>query len=170
LYPPSHSCLHPNCQCRAKGMTLKKAAQTHAVLFMLTKGPCVAKYVHLYCQSCGINYHHNYSVFKGQCTYYEHQPDNIQVADHVFIEKGIIELFCTAMDFSWTSATNCTKLYNLCLSHGKQTPVHYKVKFKLSVEHIWDGYIIASLLEDCECCMSTLVAPHTGEQRDQFME
>ncbi|KAG1727916.1 hypothetical protein EDD22DRAFT_789206 [Suillus occidentalis] len=136
------------------------AAQTHAVLFTLTKGPCVAKYVHLY--SCRIDYHHNYSVFKGQRTYYEHQPDNIQVADHVFIEKGIIELFHTAMDFSWTSATNCTKLYNLCLSHGKQTPAHYKVKFELSVEHIWDGYVIASLLEDCERRMSTLVAPHTG--------
>ncbi|KAG0700381.1 hypothetical protein DFH29DRAFT_932267 [Suillus ampliporus] len=110
LYPPSHLCLHPNCQRRTKGMTLKKAAQTHTVLFTLTKGPCVAKSVHLYCQTCEIDYHHNYSVFKGQRTYYEHQPDNIQVADHVFIEKSVIELFRTAMDFSWTSAMNCAKL------------------------------------------------------------
>ncbi|KAG1836767.1 hypothetical protein DFJ58DRAFT_846804 [Suillus subalutaceus] len=47
LYPPSHSCLHPNCQRRTKGMSLKKAAQTYVVLFTLTKGPCVAKSVHI---------------------------------------------------------------------------------------------------------------------------
>ncbi|KAG1810711.1 hypothetical protein EV424DRAFT_1542829 [Suillus variegatus] len=167
LYPPSHSCLHPNCQRLTKGMTLKKAAQTYVVLFTLTKGPCIAKSVHLYCQSqlaCGIDYHHNYSVFKGERTYYEHQPDSVQAADHVFIEKSVIELFRTAMDFSWTSATNCAKLYNLCLSHGKQTPADFKVKFELSVEHVWDGYVITSLLKDCERCMNTLVAPHTGEQ------
>ncbi|KAG1782058.1 hypothetical protein EV702DRAFT_1239534 [Suillus placidus] len=170
LYPPSHSCLHPNCQCRTKGMTLKKAAQTYVVLFMLTKGPCIVKSVHLYCQTCEIDYHHNYSVFKGKRTYYEHQPDKIQAVDHVFIEKSAVELFWTAMDFSWTSATNCAKLYNLCLSHGKQTPADYKVKFELSVEHVWDGYVITSLLEDCEHRMSTLFAPHTGEQWDRFTE
>ncbi|KAG2131112.1 hypothetical protein BD769DRAFT_1289491, partial [Suillus cothurnatus] len=101
LYPPSHSCLHPNCQHRTKSMTLKKAAQTYVVLFTLTKGLCIAKSVHLYCQTCGINYHHNYSVFKGECTYYAHQPDSVQAADHVFIEKSVIELFRTAMDFLW---------------------------------------------------------------------
>ncbi|KAG2099283.1 uncharacterized protein F5147DRAFT_582715 [Suillus discolor] len=170
LYPPSHSCLHPDCQHRTKGMTLKKAAQTYVVLFTMTKGPCIAKSVHLYCQTCGIDYHHNYSVFKGERTYYEHQPDSVQAADHVFIEKSVIELFRTAMDFSWTSATNCAKLYNLCLSHGKQTPADFKVKFELSVEHVWDGYVITSLLEDCERRMNTLVAPHTGEQRDRFTE
>ncbi|KAG1863772.1 hypothetical protein F4604DRAFT_1586935 [Suillus subluteus] len=170
LYPPSHSCLHPNCQHCTKGMSLKKAAQTYVELFMLMTGPCIAKSVHLYCQTCEIDYHHNYSVFKGKHTYYEHQPDNIQAADHVFIEKSVIELFRTAMDFSWTSAINCAKLYNLCLSHGKQTPTDYKVKFELSVEHVWDGYVITSLLEDCKCCMSTLIAPHTGEQQNQFTE
>ncbi|KAG1796586.1 hypothetical protein EV424DRAFT_1475189 [Suillus variegatus] len=152
------------------GMTLKQAAQTYVVLFTLTKGPCIAKYVHLYCQTCRINYHHNYSVFKGEGTYYEHQPDSVQAADHVFIEKSVIELFRTAMDFSWTSATNCAKLYNLCLSHGKQTPADFKVKFELSVEHVWDGYVITSLLEDCERRMNTLIAPHTSEQRDRFTE
>ncbi|KAG2035814.1 hypothetical protein BDR03DRAFT_983454 [Suillus americanus] len=81
LYPPSHSCLHPNCQRRTKGMTLKKAAQTYVVLFTLTKGLCIVKSVHLYCQN------------------------SVQAADHVFIEKSVIELFRTAMDFSWTSAT-----------------------------------------------------------------
>lgn len=61
-------------------------------------------------------------------------------------------------------------MYNLCLSHGKQTPADFKVKFELSVEHVWDGYVITSLLEDCERRMNTLIAPHTGEQRDRFTE
>ncbi|KAG2095660.1 uncharacterized protein F5147DRAFT_584431 [Suillus discolor] len=168
LYPPSSYCLQPNCSCRAKGMMLNKAKQHYVILFTLASGPCTAKSVYLYCESCKIDYHYNYSVSEGERTYYENQPANIQVAEHVYMAKEVIELFKTAMDLAWTSATNCARLYNICLSHGKQAPASYGVKFEVYVDHVWDGYVISSLLEDCKNRKSSLTIPHTGEQRDRF--
>jgi hypothetical protein len=33
--------------------------------------------------------------------YYDEQLETIQVTDHVFMEKGVVKLFKTAMDISW---------------------------------------------------------------------
>ncbi|KAG2108176.1 uncharacterized protein F5147DRAFT_773759 [Suillus discolor] len=148
LYPPSQYCTKPHCLCRGKGMTLKKAEQRNVVLFTLAHGPCAVRSVQLYCQDCNIDYCHNYTVFEGMQTYYDEQPETIQVTDHVFMEKSVAELFKTAMDVSWTSATNCARLYNMCLSQGKQTPEGYHVKFEITGDHVWDAFILTALLED----------------------
>ncbi|KAG1819625.1 uncharacterized protein BJ212DRAFT_1267617 [Suillus subaureus] len=142
LYPLSSYCLQLNCSCCAKGMMLNKAKQHYVVLFTLTSGPYTTKSVHLYCESCKIDYHYNYSVFEGEQTYYKDQPVNIQVTEHVYMVKEVIELFKTVIDLAWALATNCAWLYNLCLSYG--------VKFKLYVDYVWDSYVISSLLEDCK--------------------
>ncbi|KAG2145259.1 hypothetical protein DEU56DRAFT_732100 [Suillus clintonianus] len=168
LYPPNNYCVQLNCSRHAKGMMLNKAKQHYVVLFTLASGPCTAKSVDLYCKACKINYHYNYSVSEGEQTYYEDQPPNIQVAEHVYMAKEVIELFKTAMDLAWTSATNCARLYNLCLSCGKQAPASYGVKFEVYVDHVWDGYVTSSLLEDCEHRKCSLTIPHTGKQCDRF--
>ena len=91
------------------------------MLITLADGPCPAKSVHLYCEgqytptvtgdqtcrltssiACQIDYRYNYSVYRGQRTYYDDQPHAIQVADRVFIELQVVEVFKTAMDVSWS--------------------------------------------------------------------
>jgi hypothetical protein len=93
--------------------------------------------------ACQIDYRYNYSVYQGQRTYYDDQPHAIQVADHVFIELQVVEVFKTAMDVLWsanpcffvrpsltltgymefrTLATNCARLYNFALTKGKKAP------------------------------------------------
>ncbi|KAG2037617.1 hypothetical protein BDR03DRAFT_1050033 [Suillus americanus] len=151
-------------------MTLKKAEQRNVVLFTLAHGPCAARSVHLYCADCQIDYHHNYTVSGGIRTYYDEQPKTIQVMDHVFMEKDVVELFKMAMDVSWTSATNCARLYNMCLSQGKCAPDSYLVKFEITGDHVWDAFVITTLLEDCKRCMCSLTVPQTGNQQDQFMQ
>ncbi|KAG1750235.1 hypothetical protein EDB19DRAFT_1937408 [Suillus lakei] len=152
LYPPSSYCVEPNCSHHAKGMMLNKRNQ---LIFTAKRVRLIITTITVYLKGNGH-------------TMYKDQPLNIQVAEHVYMAKEVIELFKTAMDLVWTSATNCAWLYNLCLSHGKQAPASYGVKFEVYIDHVWDGYVISSLLEDCKHRKCSLIIPHTGEQRDRF--
>ncbi|KAG1902956.1 uncharacterized protein F5891DRAFT_948423, partial [Suillus fuscotomentosus] len=166
LYPPTQYCTQPDCP----PMTLKKAEQQNVVLFILAHGPCAAQSVHLYCTDCQIDYRHNYTMSGGIRTYYDKQPETIQVTDHVFMEKDVVELFKMAMDVSWTSATNCAQLYNMCLSQGKCAPDGYLVKFEITGDHVWNAFVITTLLEDRKRHMCSLTVPQTGNQWDWFTQ
>jgi hypothetical protein len=50
---------------------------------------------------CATNYHHNYSVSGAFRTYYGGVPDMIQVSEHQFIHKKVLNLFIGLMLFSW---------------------------------------------------------------------
>lgn len=50
LYPPQHTCLHPDCTRSKKGQALKKAEQRQAVLYTLDSGVLPVWSVHLYCE------------------------------------------------------------------------------------------------------------------------
>jgi hypothetical protein len=39
---------------------------------------------------------------------------------------------------------------------------------KLTTNHVWDGFIIAALLDDHQRHGTYLQVPHTGEQKDRF--
>ncbi|EDR10781.1 uncharacterized protein LACBIDRAFT_324667 [Laccaria bicolor S238N-H82] len=49
--------------------------------------------------------------------YYSSIPDILQVAEHQFVKKKLVNLWLTLMVVSWTSATNCACFYNVAL-HG----------------------------------------------------
>ncbi|KAG2038582.1 hypothetical protein BDR03DRAFT_861708 [Suillus americanus] len=128
LFPPYRMCPGPDCSCTKRGLALHKVWQQRVVLFTLASGPCVAKAAHFYCEACKTDYFHNYSMTKPRdCTYYTTVPANIQVAEHMYIERQVIELFITSMEVSWTSATNCARLYNIALRLGKEAPQDYPV-------------------------------------------
>ncbi|KAG2038583.1 hypothetical protein BDR03DRAFT_981532 [Suillus americanus] len=149
LFPPYRMCPGPDCSCTKRGLALHKVWQQRVVLFTLASGPCVAKAAHFYCEACKTDYFHNYSVSRAasdpqvfdpqdldtmgemtkprDCTYYTTVPANIQVAEHMYIECQVIELFITSMEVSWTSATNCARLYNIALRLGKEAPQDYPV-------------------------------------------
>jgi hypothetical protein len=50
---------------------------------------------------CLTNYHHNFSVNAEFRTYYGGIPDLIQVGEHQFIEKRVINLFIGMMLVAW---------------------------------------------------------------------
>lgn len=69
------------------------------------------------------------------------------------------------------SATNCAKVYNLSFS-GRETRQleerGWPWGFKLKTEHVWDGFVVLSLLRDCETRQRCLEVPHVGLQKDRF--
>ncbi|KAF8219601.1 hypothetical protein L208DRAFT_1339007, partial [Tricholoma matsutake] len=80
---------------------LKKEEQQQAVLYTLDKGALPVCSVHLYCSTCNTNYHHNFSVNNGICTYYDGIPNVLQVGEHQFAERRLIQLWITMMLVSW---------------------------------------------------------------------
>ena len=50
---------------------------------------------------CLTNYHHNFSINAEFCTYYGGVSNLIQVGEHQFIEKRVINLFIGMMLVAW---------------------------------------------------------------------
>jgi hypothetical protein len=72
------------------------------------------------------------------------------------------------MLISWTSATNAARVYDTCLSKPENQPNHEdwppERSFKMRTEHVWDSFLLLSLLEDYEEQKQILHDPDTGEQ------
>ena len=112
---------------------LKKSEAWQAVLFTMDRGPIPVWSIHLYCEctqicfshritsscylifiiGCKVNYHHNFRVHEGQRIYYDKIPDLVQIGEHQFAEQKLINLWIMMMLLSWTSATNCARVYNM---------------------------------------------------------
>jgi len=193
LYPPVHSCTFGDtCSWSKWKLLLTKAEQGEAIIYTLNDGAVPAYHIHLKCEGvfkphlsllctkllrgttleCHINYHHNYSVSGSStipytCTYYDGIPAILQVGEHQFVERKVIDLWISLMLISWfstphlcyglcktlnfylrTSATNCAHLYNTSLAQEHEKPAHWSFGFKLTSNHVWDAFVILSLLED----------------------
>ncbi|KAG9221730.1 hypothetical protein CCMSSC00406_0005643 [Pleurotus cornucopiae] len=70
IYPPFYRCQNADCT-RGSRLALNKAEQRQAVLYTLSSGPVPVYSVHLYCERCCINYHHNFQVKDGTRYYYD---------------------------------------------------------------------------------------------------
>jgi hypothetical protein len=101
LYPPQYSCSKPGCPRTKNGLLLKKEEVRQVVLYTLDSGALPAYSIHLSCQACHINYHHNFSVESGQRIYYDGIPEIIQAGEHQFVERRVVVLWVTLMLVSW---------------------------------------------------------------------
>ena len=121
-------------------------------------------------KACKVNYHHNFGVRNDQRIYYDNGiPDIIQIGEHQFVECDVVKLWITSMVVSWTSATDCTHLYNAALSKSRQPPHGWHFGFTLDSNHVWNGFIIYCLLEDLSARKQTLVVPHkVAEDKDRY--
>jgi hypothetical protein len=117
---------------------------------------------------CDINYHHNFRVFNGERIYYDNLPDIIQVGEHQFVERKLIDVWISMMLLAWTSATNCARMFNMSIADD-DLPA-WQFNLSLTSEHVFDGFTILCLLEDCLSQKRTLVVPHGGAARDRFSE
>ena len=100
-------------------------------------------------KGCNTNYYPNYYVrARSQVrTYYSGIPDAIQVAEHKYIDRQVLELFNSLTLFAWTSATNAAHVYHHSLSQLSE-PRQSLAQYQLRTEHVWDGFVILSLLKD----------------------
>ncbi|KAF8220740.1 hypothetical protein L208DRAFT_1332096 [Tricholoma matsutake] len=168
LYPPQHNCTNASCSCSRTGKLLKKQEQQQGVLYTLDKGALPVQSIHLYCNECNTNYHHNFQFHGGIHTYYDGIPDIIQGGEHQFAEKQLIQLWITLMLVSWTLATNCACIYNHALSDTAPTG-DWAFGFMVTTKQVWDGFVLLALLEDCQGQSKLLEVPHTGAQKDHLM-
>ena len=128
--------------------------------------------------ACKVNYHHNYRVEKRineigkedhRRIYYDGPiPSIIQVGEHQFVEQKVITFWITSMVLSWTSATNCTRLYNSALSRNRQPPNGWSFGFTLSTKHVYNGFTILCLLEDLHGWKRVLDVPHSGSDNERY--
>ncbi|KAJ7351332.1 hypothetical protein DFH08DRAFT_957652 [Mycena albidolilacea] len=170
LFPPTRYCTSPRCSNRK--MLRDKDGASKVVLYTLSDA---LKFPFGKSQrppeGCHARYYPNYVVRDGIRTYYDKIPDAIQVGEHQYVDRTVLKLFLNLMLISWTSATNGARVYDTSLSQPESFPDHpdwMETSFKLRPEHVWDGVIILSLLEDHEARTATLQVPHTGDQRDRF--
>src|SRR5882762_7680593 len=69
------------------------------------------------------------------------------------------------------SATNCAKVYDLSFSQRETQKLEdagWPWGFRLKTEHVWDAFVVLSLLRDHEGRQLHLEVPHTGLQKDRF--
>ncbi|KAF8436849.1 hypothetical protein L210DRAFT_869872, partial [Boletus edulis BED1] len=167
LYPPSQSCLASSCPCTLECMHMMHAEQRHCVLYMLANGPLPIYSVHLSCEVCEINYHHNFKVFKGERTYYGGIPDTIQISEHQFVERQVIEMWLSLMD-QCMSITACAQFYNTAMFQSNEPPLGWPFGFSLSLEHVWSAFLLYCLLKDAVEREEYLIITHTGDHKDHF--
>ncbi len=123
-------------------------------------------------EACKVNYHHNFCIQENKRIYYDNTiPDVIQVGEHQFVERRVIELWINSMVVSWTSATNCARLYNVALSGNNNPPPTWQFGFSLKSDHVWNGVVILCLLEDLRSRQQILVVQHKDiEDKDRYKE
>ena len=127
----------------------------------------------------------------GRRVYYEEVPTILQVGEHQFVERRVVDYWIMQMLLSWyaanicvpievadvlsrTSATNCAQLYNHTLArppHQSSLPTNWPYSFNVQSWHVWDAFVILSLLEyRRDYRLGVLDIPHGGSQRDRFKE
>ncbi|EPQ50066.1 hypothetical protein GLOTRDRAFT_108722 [Gloeophyllum trabeum ATCC 11539] len=141
-----------------------------AVFLTRDLGPLPVYCTSLYCRQCNTRYYPNFYVHDQATTrtYYADVPDIIQSAQHVFISRELCELFITLKVVSWTSATNCAKLYNLALGNPSITPLlpsDWPIKFALDAERVWEAFFLYSLLLDHHEHGELLILPHNSSSQ-----
>ncbi|KAF7323566.1 hypothetical protein MKEN_00576900 [Mycena kentingensis (nom. inval.)] len=169
LYPPSHYCDNPTC---TRDNPLKKAATRQVIVYTLNKGAMPAYEVQLYCETCKTTYFPDFSVHNRVRTYYNGIPDFIQIGAHQFAERRLVGMWISLMLVAWVSATNCAKSYDLSLSQQEVYDMSsggWQFGCKLTTNHVYDAFIILTLLDYHQRNHTNLVVPHNGEQKDRFM-
>ncbi|KAJ7674269.1 hypothetical protein B0H14DRAFT_3687488 [Mycena olivaceomarginata] len=119
----------------------------------------------------------NYGWARGLCssanvrTYYDGVPDYLKVGDHQYVERKLAAMWISLMLLAWVSATNCAKTYNMSLSEKQTSNIEaggWQFGTLLTTDHVWDSFVILTLLDLHKRNNTRLQVLHTGDQKDQF--
>ncbi|KAG1722842.1 uncharacterized protein EDB91DRAFT_1063730 [Suillus paluster] len=160
FYPPFKMCTEATCERRANWLLLNKVEQVLVVYYVsLEHGTMPAYDVAMQCERCQITYHHNYKVSDKDRIYYDYTerlPDAIQVGTHHYVDIWVGQLWKTMMHVTCTSGTNCARIYNSSVSRQNKFPLQWPSP-EVTLDHVWDIFIVISLLEDCRHCKCSLI-------------
>ncbi|KAK0449351.1 hypothetical protein EV421DRAFT_1889154 [Armillaria borealis] len=148
LRPPCNSCINPFCQYIGCDFKLQGAVQLNAILFTMSHGPIPIWVVHFMCYGCKQIYHHNYYIKNGMRFYYNIVPDIIQIGDHQFVEKRLVESWRLSMNLAWVFASNLANIYTQMHCQNLELPSDWTIGAILSHQHVYTGIICLSLWED----------------------
>ncbi|KAA1479415.1 hypothetical protein DENSPDRAFT_862025 [Dentipellis sp. KUC8613] len=152
-------------------LTMNETRLCWAVVYTLSTGAVPAYHIHLYCPHCHINYHNNFYVHDGRRIYYtNHIPEYLQVGEHHFVERRLVNIWIVQMLTAWTSASNCARIYNLTLRDTPSLDLNWQFSSTVRAEQVWDAFTVLCLLEDCERRNAILEVSHTAIQRNRFTE
>ncbi|KAJ6462258.1 hypothetical protein C8R47DRAFT_1327226 [Mycena vitilis] len=168
LYPPNRQCTNPDC---AANIPLKKAEPRQIVVYTLAKGVRPSWEIHLSCPTCHTNYQHNFSVRNGIRSYYGGVPNYLKVGDHQYVERKLAAMWISMMLLAWVSATNCARTYDMALSEKQSSNIEaggWQFGTLLTTDHVWDSFVILTLLDLHQRNNTRLEVPHTGDQKDRF--
>ncbi|KAJ7227279.1 hypothetical protein GGX14DRAFT_629178 [Mycena pura] len=104
-------------------------------------------------------------------TYYGGSMLYIKVGDHQYVERKLAAMWISMMLLAWVSATNCARIYDMALSEKQISNISaggWQFGTLLTTDHIWDAFIILTLLDLHERNGTRLQVPHTGDQKDRF--
>ncbi|TFK95166.1 hypothetical protein BDV98DRAFT_618550 [Pterulicium gracile] len=155
---------------------MTKISFKKCIVHTFSHGPVPALTGSLVCQHCGSIYHNNCSVLRsdesGSLERHYHPLDTprfIQVASHQYVEASVILQWKNSMNVAWVSMMNCGRICDTTFSSlNVQLPDGRPYTTNLQSEHLFDAFIIISLLQDCKIRGTTLVVPHEGEQSERF--
>ncbi|KAG1772089.1 hypothetical protein EDD22DRAFT_768787 [Suillus occidentalis] len=175
FYPPFKICQNATCNRQQNGLLLGKAEQRKAVYFSLHHGTVPAWSIQFYCESCKTTYHTNYKVVGDRRIYYDYTaslPGVVQIADHYFVDYQVAKLWKAMMHTSCTSATSCAHIYNLALAKAESTNFPNTKWFTkdVTMDHVWNAFIITSLLEDCRQHRCILDVDQRQNQSERFTQ
>ncbi|KAJ7190272.1 hypothetical protein GGX14DRAFT_579985 [Mycena pura] len=169
LYPPSHHCTHAICNRLAP---LKKAIPRQVVVYTLSDGVVPAWEVQLYCEICKTSYFPDFAVHQNVRTYYpDTTADCIQIGAHQFVERRLTGLWTSSMLNGWMSASNCSRSYDMALSQRDECDFAaggWQFGCVLTTNHVWDAFIIVTLLDYHLRNDTCLQVSHDGMQKDRF--
>ncbi|KAF8077601.1 hypothetical protein FPV67DRAFT_1614590 [Lyophyllum atratum] len=160
ICPPTRVCLDPACLQSLRGSkdTLRERELVESLTYPVTVftqdfGAIPGLTTSMYCRNCKTRYYANYYVHDSATTrtYYHGPFDFIHIAQHVFISARTCELFSTMMVMSWTSATNCARIYNEGLvlkTISASLPAVYSKSLIMDVEDVWNAVFHHWLLQD----------------------
>ncbi|KAF9522001.1 hypothetical protein CPB83DRAFT_911574 [Crepidotus variabilis] len=182
LEPPTRVCIDPRCadQLRASTHILRERELveplTHKItIFTKSLGPLPSFSTSRYCRKCNTRYYHNFYVHSNaeMRTYYPNLPRFVQASQRFFLESDLCEFFATEMVMSWTSATNCARIYNASMQNLElipHLPVDWPTGFELSVEFVWDAFFLYGLMLDHVEEKSVLELPHQAESQAKRLQ
>ncbi|KAJ3500906.1 hypothetical protein NMY22_g19105 [Coprinellus aureogranulatus] len=157
LYPPNLCCTNPDCTAKRVPVFTKTGVE-----------PAYA--VVTYCPECNTSYHHDYSVRDGVRRYYEEMPKHIEVAKHYFVETVLVRLWIVQLLMGWYSFSNAAASHDEGMNFHPERydKVFWELSGRLRQEHVSDGFVIVSLLDDAVRRGYVLEVPHGGDQSNRY--
>ncbi|KAI0740570.1 hypothetical protein C8Q76DRAFT_608605 [Earliella scabrosa] len=166
MVTPWRSCQTPGC--REQGRPLGNPRHFAGHLYTRRRGVLPVRIVTLYCKGCKTTYRANYSVTNAESPasrriYNSGIPDVLEVSEHTYVEKELVQMFRMQMAFAHASGETVARMYNLGVSTDPDA-------HNLTGDLVWNAFYVHSLLLNCHRRGEQLDVPHRCHQADRFLD